>query len=92
MKHIYKYKIGDRVRLTRREYPPTVMTAFEKLQNREATIVSLEEARNYDESMNYFYKMKEIRYGWHESNIDCLVKAVRQPKPIINRFDILDIR
>lgn len=84
-----EYKVGDKVKLNRSHvWDKGVLTEFDKLPDRVATI------KKIDENDQYYY-MEEIDWAWRDSEVECLV--VRKPikteeEPIESRWEILDIR
>ena len=52
-------------------------------------VVTVEEVNE----IGCYYTMKEmIDWIFHDDMIRCLVKGYKEPIPILNRFEILDIR
>ena len=82
-----KYKIGDKVRIKKNYMGPlNAMIKLKELNtNRVVTIKKV---------CDYFYYMEEIKWGWRDEEIECLVsvKDYKEPEPITSRFEILDIR
>ena len=85
-----KYKIGDKVKIKKIDgfsYP--VEEYFKKHSSERILTI-----KEIDESITPSYLMKEIDYRWKDYMIECLVKEYKEPelKPILSRFEILDIR
>ena len=102
-----KYRVGDKVRIKtwgEMEKEFGVITSFlpRKIINCDLTFMKSIERdierlncdrvltiRNADKD-DYF--MEEIGWRWTNDMIRCLVREYEEPEPILNRFEILDIR
>ena len=81
-----KYKVGDRVKI-RENFLGHInaMCAVALLPNRIATIKKVH---------NYYYEMGEIGWGWGDCHLENCLEEQREkikPKPILTRWEILDI-
>ena len=66
-----RYKVGDKVVLKIDQcWSPDAIQAIENLPNKIATIRKVVESD--DENGDYDYYMKEMYFGWFESEIECL--------------------
>ena len=84
-KHKVKYKIGDKVKIKNDLNVNYIYREkINNLPDRVATIRCIVE--------NKFYHLEELGDIWGDDEIECLVKKYESPTPILNRWEILDIR
>ena len=80
-----KYKVGDKVKLKREPiWEDHILESIDNLPNRVATIKELSKGHIKG------YWLKEIKWFWQDSIIECLVEEVEDL--MLDRSEILDLR
>ena len=91
-----KYKIGDKVKIkTWEEIYKTIQikwnSNFIEYVNKEFNILFPDRVTKIIDIKNGFYYMEDCVWDWSDSMIECLIKE-EVYKPILSRYEILDIR
>ncbi len=83
------YKVGDKVRLIKKDY--FVEECKQKIDELPKRVATIEYAAEESETFQG-YHLEEIFGLWSDEEIECLASDYKESVPVSSRWELLDIR